>query len=221
MANLPTPAIPTVEQFRDLKRQFLSPMTGGPDRARDRFVSYLRTYPTLLAHFGKRPLTPHDLQLGALATYAWMATTLIVREDITSDTVGVFERARDAVEPLGEDLEALVRTFNNSLVGVSKMLHFAAPEYHPIWDSNVAYAVYGSGYYHVVSSVDRYTTYARALRQRVDEHAAEFEAIVWEMKRRLMAQRLPTSHLAPLRAAELLIFATPRATHRVPERDAV
>ena len=177
-------------------------------RARDRFRSYLRTYPTLLAHFGKHPLTPHELQLGALATYAWMATTLIVREDITSDTVDAFERAREAVEPSGEDLAVLVRTFNNSLVGVSKMLHFAAPKRYPAWDSNVARAVYESGDYHVVSSVSKYRAYVTALRGRVAEDELAFAAIVQQLGRSLEDTGLSQATWSKLRAGELLLFVS-------------
>ena len=175
--------------------------------------SYLHTYPLLLKRFGELN-TPDDLLFAAMATYAWMGRVLIVDGPVTTETLEAFLRAREAEEPSGADLGHLVGVFNNSIVGVSKMLHFAAPQQHAIWDSKVCHVLHGKSYYHFVNQLDRYRTYERDLRTRVAN--ANFEAVRLCVNEKLngSANRYGGYEVAisPLRAAELLLFTRANAS---------
>jgi len=54
-----------------------------------------------------------------------------------------------------QDLELLKKIVNNSIVGVSKLLHFVNPNYYLIWDSRVA------RYFQIknVNNIDNYLKY--------------------------------------------------------------
>ena len=145
MSTDKSPAIPSIAEFKILATNFQIPTASSDDLADRRTRSYLLTYPTLLHLFEDKRLTPQKLLIGAMATYAWMARTLVVNGTVNQSVTDAFNRVSISADPGAKDLQILKDTFNNSLVGVSKMLHFAAPTRYAIWDSKVAEVLYGNG----------------------------------------------------------------------------
>lgn len=97
---------------------------------------YAQTYP-LFTNFELQ--TKDDfLRLVGIA-YSWMPTVPSLKEDLKWDEAkdylsGVSRGDKQALE---EFLQVVVPAVNNSIVGVSKALHFAYPEHVHIIDSNV------------------------------------------------------------------------------------
>lgn len=97
------------------------------------------SYPEFLRYFRDAPsLTVHHLIIGASFTYSWMPTMLDFRSHAFERGVATLEAARGGQPVDKDDLLELSRIVNNSLVGASKLLHFAAPARFAIWDSRVA-----------------------------------------------------------------------------------
>lgn len=97
------------------------------------------SYPEFLAYFrNAETLTRHHLIIGASFAYAWMPTILDFRSNRFELGVEYLERARAREELAIDQLSELAEIVNNSMVGASKLLHFAAPNHYAIWDSRVA-----------------------------------------------------------------------------------
>lgn len=67
-----------------------------------------------------------------------MPTILDFRTDHFEVAVNYLERARMDHHLGVAEVGSLAALINNSMVGASKLLHFAAPEHYAIWDSRVA-----------------------------------------------------------------------------------
>jgi hypothetical protein len=79
----------------------------------------------------------HHFVIGASFVYSWMPTMLRLRNSEFSRAAQMLRQARD--EDISDSsLEFLKQTVNNSIVGVSKLLHFVAPDRYAIWDSRVS-----------------------------------------------------------------------------------
>jgi len=114
----------------------LSPiLTADDDRA------FIQCYPALVGFFDRNErFSADDFVCAAHMVYAWMPRILRLHRYERQD----FERGADIVQRArtdgaidDEDLVWLIGTVDNSLVAVSKLLHFARPDRFAIWDSRV------------------------------------------------------------------------------------
>ena len=86
---------------------------------------------------GKEEITEHDLVVGANFTYGWMPTILNFKSDEFSSAISILNQAKGSERISDEQLYTLKQLIINSLVGVSKLLHFINPNVYAIWDSRV------------------------------------------------------------------------------------
>jgi hypothetical protein len=103
--------------------------------------TYLRTYPALLDLAGTDAFDPvtRFVQV-ASAAYGWMPRVLRLtsKSDVLAEAVRAMQDARQATSLRDtESLALAISACVHSLVGASKILHFANPEVFPIWDRNV------------------------------------------------------------------------------------
>lgn len=107
--------------------------------------NYLLSYPYFLSYFKNlQTINIENLIIGISFTYSWMPTILSINP---KNEVGTKELIEKSIEILNlvkngqkineEQLSILKSTFNNSLVGTSKLLHFINPNKYAIWDSRV------------------------------------------------------------------------------------
>lgn len=91
--------------------------------------------------FFEGPLTQEQILQGAYMIYGWMPTMLRLK----GAKEAVYSAVNDAKEGRLTEaaLSACAKTLNNSLVGTTKLVHFANPEAYPIWDSRVYRALHG------------------------------------------------------------------------------
>jgi len=113
--------------------------------------TYIKSYPSLITFFAKKKiLTTDDVIIGMHMVYGWMPTVLTITENDTisiEEATEIFNKLKSfdtQVDGLVWDsygihqqLEKLKKKFNNSIVGVSKFLHFMRPDLYPIFDSNI------------------------------------------------------------------------------------
>lgn len=101
--------------------------------------NYLKIYPYFISYFKNlKELSEDNIIIGISLVYSWMPTILkkLDLEKIKKATT-ILNKARTEEIINKEELELLASTFNNSLVGSSKLLHFINPNMYAIWDSKV------------------------------------------------------------------------------------
>lgn len=101
--------------------------------------NYLQAYPHFINYFNTlNEIELKDLFIGISFTYSWMPTMLksIIIED-EKKVLSTLNKVKKGWLIKEEDLKILKNTFNNSLVGTSKLLHFINPHVYAIWDSRV------------------------------------------------------------------------------------
>lgn len=101
--------------------------------------NYLISYPHFINYFNNlQIINKENIIIGISFTYSWMPTILkSIKLDNLDDVIIILNKVK-----LGEMIEEnelfiLKKSFNNSLVGTSKLLHFINPEKYAIWDSKV------------------------------------------------------------------------------------
>lgn len=128
---------------------------------------YLRAYPHLIAFLPScKEIKEADLVQAAHMAYGWMPTILEMNWSPSStqlrEGAGILQTARTRRTITAMDVARLAKLVNNSVVGASKLLHFAAPDVFPIWDSNVFRFRAGSRrapYHYQLNSSALYITY--------------------------------------------------------------
>lgn len=101
--------------------------------------NYLISYPHFLNYFKNlEEIKLENLIIGISFSYSWMPTILkSINIQSIEETISILNRVRKEELLNQSELLVLKSTFNNSLVGTSKLLHFINPEKYAIWDSRV------------------------------------------------------------------------------------
>ena len=122
--------------------------------------SYHKSYFHFINYFaGRNEITEQDLVIGSNFTYGWMPTILNFKSDNFQLGVDALNRAKGTARISSADLKVLKGLINNSLVGVSKLLHFINPQVYAIWDSRVCNFLTGKSYKQKVENIERFWSY--------------------------------------------------------------
>lgn len=166
--------------------------------------SYVISYPYLLEYFtSQSSLETGDVVRGAHMVYGWMPTILELYPERGNEDLALAAstllKARGGNDLSSQEIRDLAVIVNNSLVGASKLLHFVAPDYFPIWDSKVYSFVYEKRPHHYrVNNVENYSEYKTALKGLTKK--AEFPAFHSSVQKKLGYE---VSHF---RSLELIMF---------------
>lgn len=174
-------------------------------------TGYATSYPHLLQALVGRPIDPAGYVAAAHMVYGWMPTVLELRTADPSapfaQEAAILESARTGADLSEGQLDQLKASINNSVVGVSKLLHFLCPDRYAIWDSKVysyarAVAVPGWRFKNDHDDVNKTGRYQR--------YTDELRALVARPGFQPAHQRVNTAFGYPvtaLRAAEVLMYA--------------
>lgn len=122
--------------------------------------NYNKSYYHFVKFFeGKPQLTEHDLIIAANFTYGWMPTILKFKSENFSLAVSIINKAQGAKRISNEELITLKKLMNNSIVGVSKLLHFINPNIYAIWDSRVCNFLTGKSLPYKVQKTELFWSY--------------------------------------------------------------
>jgi hypothetical protein len=122
--------------------------------------SYHKSYFHFINYFaGIDEITEQELVIGSNFTYGWMPTILNFKSNDFELAEDALNRARAAARISSVDLMILKGLINNSLVGVSKLLHFINPTVYAIWDSRVCNFLTGKSHKQKVENIDRFWSY--------------------------------------------------------------
>ncbi len=133
--------------------------------------SYILSYPAIRAFFEPQAaFTIPDFICGAHMVYGWMPTALDLYPNLPS--IGLqrgaelLTKAKAEGTLSDEEIGRLAQLVNNSVVGASKLLHFAAPCSFAIWDSRIYRFLFRQPAHHYrVNDVQAYRTYLSKLGQ--------------------------------------------------------
>ncbi len=103
-------------------------------------TGYATSYPHLLQALVGRPIDAAGYVAVAHMVYGWMPTVLELRTRSAvpfADEAAILESVRNGAALSEDQLDQLKASINNSIVGVSKLLHFLCPHRYAIWDSKV------------------------------------------------------------------------------------
>ena len=121
---------------------------------------YNKSYYHFVKYFeGKEQLTEHDLVVAANFTYGWMPTILNFKSEEFNSAVSILNEAKGLERISDEKIMTLKKLINNSLVGVSKLLHFVNPNVYAIWDSRVCNFLTGMSHKYKVEKIELFWSY--------------------------------------------------------------
>jgi len=100
--------------------------------------SYIKTYPEFIQFFKNiNSISKHDLIISSHFVYGWMPTIINLKFQDMEDVLKSLNKAKSGAILTIAELELLKKAINNSLVGLSKLLHFINPIDYAIWDSRI------------------------------------------------------------------------------------
>lgn len=166
--------------------------------------SYILTYPEFLNYFKRiERLDKHNLVIGSHFVYGWMPTIIELKLDNLYDSLDYLNKAKSG-ELLNEsELEHLKSCINNSMVGLSKLLHFINPNVYAIWDSRIFRYLTEKNTAYGIDKPANYLHYLNGLKEIINN--PDFHLISEFVQPHFEYQ------LSPLRTAELMMFQADRA----------
>ena len=100
--------------------------------------SYIKTYPEFIQYFKNiSNISKHNLVISSHFVYGWMPTIIELKFQDMEGVLKSLNKAKNGAMLTVGELELLKSTINNSLVGLSKLLHFINPADYAIWDSRI------------------------------------------------------------------------------------
>jgi hypothetical protein len=165
--------------------------------------SYLESYPEFIAYFRNiKIIEKHHLIISSHFVYGWMPTILTL-ETTELDKILMLLNSVKKGHHLGiEEIKVLKHCVNNSMVGLSKLLHFINPMDYAIWDSRIYRYITGAKSQHSIAKPENYLAYLDQLRE-IEKHE-DYNSL---------QERIQTHidyAIIPMRAMELLMFEVDR-----------
>lgn len=122
--------------------------------------TYHKSYFYFVEYFAdKEIITEQDLVIGSNFTYGWMPTIMNFKSKDFESAIEILNKAKEVKRISSEEILLLKKLINNSLVGVSKLLHFINPNVYAIWDSRVCNFLTGKSYKQKVENIDTFWLY--------------------------------------------------------------
>ena len=103
-------------------------------------TTYFESYFEFVEFFTKiETVDYHSLVISSYFTYGWMPTILkkFNNTDNIDVVITILNKVKNHSDIYESDYRELVNCINNSIVGVSKLLHFINPTDYPIFDSRI------------------------------------------------------------------------------------
>ena len=161
--------------------------------------SYVSTYPEFISYFKNiDKITKHDLVISSHFVYGWMPTIITLKLDKIEKALIYLNAAKKGYILKVNQLELLKSCINNSLVGLSKLLHFINPFDYAIWDSRIYRYTTNKKSSYGIGNVNLYLDYLSKLNE-IESHS-EFYII----KNNISASF--DYSVTPKRIIELLMF---------------
>lgn len=173
-----------------------------------RELTYLATYPAMIA-IGAAIDVPNSVKFHQLATlvYGWMPRIVRIDPAHCASAIAAFDSAVAASQTnIGNASIKSIADCLHSVVGASKLLHFANPEVFPIWDRHIE--IFRANPGSDVTSVPQYMDYMREVHSiRAEAGFPEFyDGFCAAYAARLKANGIMTYEISQVRAIEAAAF---------------
>lgn len=172
--------------------------------------SYLQTYPEFIRYFKSIPhgqISEHHLVIASHFVYGWMPTIIHLGTEKLEETLFYFRAAHAGTLLNEEELHKLKWVINNSMVGLSKLLHFMNPQTYAIWDSRIFRYATGKKTSYGIDQPANYLTYLNRLQELKDH--PEYMGLHRQIEDHYGQE------LTPMRAMELVMFESDKQFGRV------
>jgi len=202
MAELKNLTIKTI--LRDAKKLKLSEET-----------SYHISYPEFIKYLkDKNPITKHELIIASHFVYSWMPTILKIDLSNVKEVLRILNKVKSTANyPIQrEELQVLKQCINNSLVGVSKLLHFIRPDDFTIWDSRILRYTTGQKSPYHIGNEKLYLEYLSKVKE-IAKHK-DYKKVNQIISKQLKERKL-VFKVSPLRIIELVMFETDKQRVKV------
>ena len=167
--------------------------------------SYIEVYSEFLKYFESVNLIEkHHLFISSHFVYGWMPTIIHLDTDpsLISQVLFYLNAAKSGHILQIEEFEIVKSCINNSMVGLSKLLHFINPRDFAIWDSRILKYLTGNKSQYGIDKAENYLAYLQKLTEII--HHNDYADL------HLMIEGQLKYKITPMRAIELLMFETER-----------
>lgn len=165
--------------------------------------SYIESYPEFLKYFESLELIEkHHLIISSHFVYGWMPTIIHIDTKNIERVLFLLNAAKSGHELKLDELEILKYCINNSMVGLSKLLHFLNPRDYAIWDSRIFKYLTGKKSQYGIDKVKNYSAYLEEIK-KLTQHP-DYADLHFKIERNF------DYSITPMRAVEILMFETNR-----------
>lgn len=165
--------------------------------------SYIEAYPEFLKYFDSLDkIEKHHLIIASHFVYGWMPTIIHLDIKEIDRVLPLLNAAKSGHILELEELEILKRCINNSMVGLSKLLHFINPTHYAIWDSRIFTYITEKKSQYGIAKAKNYLAYLKKLT-KIENHEDY-------LKLHQLVQKHFKYPISPKRAIEILMFESDR-----------
>lgn len=165
--------------------------------------SYIESYPEFLKYFESLKLIEkHHLIISSHFVYGWMPTIIQIDTRDLNKVLFLLNAAKSGHELTINELEILKSCINNSMVGLSKLLHFINPQDYAIWDSRIFKYLTGKKSQYGIDKAVNYNAYLKEIK-KIIQHP-DYTSLHFKIERNF------SYSITPMRAVEVLMFETNR-----------
>ncbi len=166
--------------------------------------SYVNSYPVFLDYFKQLDyIEKEHLIISSHFVYGWMPKVLQLDLNKEGEVLKLLNLVKGGQVLIDEEIEVLKKSINNSLVGLSKLLHFIIPNHYAIWDSRVLRYTTEQKSIYGIDKVKNYQEYLERINdlKQSNELTPLFSKVQSYFK---------NYHISEIRAIELVMFETDR-----------
>lgn len=165
--------------------------------------SYIESYPEFLQYFTTlERIEKHHLIISAHFVYGWMPTIVHLNLEETDQILLLLNHVKSGTRLKEYEINMLKSFINNSLVGLSKLLHFINPAEYAIWDSRIfRYLTHKKSQYGI-DKAENYLGYLTKMKELSNHESYP--------RLHTMIEKHFNYSLTPMRAIEILMFETAR-----------
>tara|TARA_Y100000815_G_C13117776_1_gene415642 strand:+ start:88 stop:672 length:585 start_codon:yes stop_codon:yes gene_type:complete len=161
--------------------------------------SYIDSYTEFIKYFQQiNTIEKHHLIISGHFVYGWMPTIISLNQDNLPEVLRLLNQVKQGHLLTANELALLKNCINNSMVGLSKLLHFIRPDLYAIWDSRIFKFLTGKKSTYGINKPTAYLKYLQDLKKITDQK--EFDKFFQEIQKSFQYP------ISKFRAIEIVMF---------------
>ncbi len=166
--------------------------------------SYVEVYPEFIKYFDSisGTIDEHHLVISSHFVYGWMPTILNLNLENKGQVLSLLNAVKKGHLLTFDEIDILKKCINNSLVGLSKLLHFINPTDYAIWDSRIFRYITEKKSQYGIGKLESYLEYLQKMKE------------ISKNENYYKIHELVSKHfdyeIQPMRAIEIVMFETDR-----------